>query len=265
MPTRWTLPDQESALRWCAKRNEQGIRCIFDILGRYNRDETQARKSYKTYEDLAKVIKKKRLNASLSVKPSTLGGTMERELTQRLVRKLCENVTDMEVGFELDIEGQRMVDLTLTMAEDCARSGMKITIALQAYLSRTPSDIERMLDAGAKVRLVKGAYTGDISDFNTIAETYKDLVELILGRDTLFYAATHDPDLLEWIQARICDRDIVEFGFLMGLADETKERLAYEGWRVAEYVPFGPHKEGYESRRKTYLRMLDELGRTPAP
>lgn len=257
--------DQETALRWCAKRNEQGIRVIFDILGRYNREEKQARESYNSYEDLAKVIKKKRLNASLSVKPSTLGGTIERDLTQRLVRKLCENVTDMGIGFELDIEGQRMVDLTLALAEDCARSGMKITIALQAYLNRTPSDIKRMLDAGAKIRLVKGAYTGDISDFNEIVETYKDLVELILSRDTLFYAATHDPDLLEWIQARICDRDIVEFGFLMGLADETKERLAYEGWRVVEYVPYGSHKEGYESRRKAYLRMLDELGRLPAP
>jgi proline dehydrogenase len=194
-----------------------------------------------------------------------MGGTIKRDLTQRFVRILCENLTDLKVGFELDMEGQRMVELTLDLAEDCASSGMETTVALQAYLNRTTRDIERMLDAGAKIRLVKGAYTGDISDFITIVEVYKDQVELILGRDVQFLAATHDPDLLEWIQARICDRDIVEFSFLKGLADETKERMAYEGWKVAEYVPFGSPKEGYEARRKTYLRMLEELGRVPAP
>jgi proline dehydrogenase len=169
------------------------------------------------------------------------------------------------VGFELDMEGQRMVDLTLEMAEDCAGSGMKVTVALQAYLNRTPQDLERMLDAGARVRLVKGAYAGDLRDFTMIQEVYKDLIEMIISRDVPFCVATHDPDLLEWAQDRICDRELMEFSFLKGLSDDTKGRLISDGWRVSEYVPFGANKEGYESRRKAYLRTLDELGRVPAP
>jgi proline dehydrogenase len=57
----------------------------------------------------------------------------------------------------------------------------------------------------------------------------------------------------------------MEFSFLKGLSDDTKGRLISDGWRVSEYVPFGANKEGYESRRKAYLRTLDELGRVPAP
>ncbi len=86
MQTRWTLPDQASALRWCAQRNEQGIRCILDVLGRFNRDETQARESFAAYVNVAEEVVRRGLKASLAVKPSTLGGVISRDLTMELVR-----------------------------------------------------------------------------------------------------------------------------------------------------------------------------------
>lgn len=265
MPDRWTLPDQDTALKWCMKRNEQGIRCIMDILGRYGQDEEKARRSLDAYLQLVAEIERRKLKASIAVKPSTLGGTVGRQHTVRFMRSLCEKSNELRVGFEMDMEGQRMVDLTLEMAESLARSGLEVTVALQAYLNRTPRDIERMLDAGARIRLVKGTYTGDIRDFTMISETYKDLVELIISKDVHFCVATQDPELLEWVQQRFHDRDMMEFSFLKGLSDDTKCRLVSNGWKVSEYVPFGSNKEGYESRRKAYLRALDEIGRVPAP
>jgi proline dehydrogenase len=265
MPDRWALPDRDAAFTWCTRRNEQGIRCIFDILGRYNQDEEKARRSHDAYVELAREVAARRLKASISVKPSTFGGTVGRQFTKAFVRSLCEKASEMGVGLELDMEGQRMVDLTLELAEDCASTGVRPTIALQAYLSRTPQDIERMIDAGVRVRLVKGAYTGDIRDFNTISEVFKDLVELIISRDVPFCVATHDPEILEWVQQRMPDREIMELSFLKGLADETKGHLVSNGWKVSEYVPYGSNKEGYEARRKAYIRILDELGRVPAP
>jgi proline dehydrogenase len=265
MPDRWALPNQDAALKWCANRNELGIRCTLDILGHISREEVQAKSSYDAYIDLTKEIVRRKLNASLSVKISTLGGTVNREMTKQFVGQLGDKCHKMGVEIELDMEGQRMVDLTLLLAEERARAGQPITVALQAYLNRTPRDVERMMDAGVKVRLVKGAYSGDLSDFNMIAEVYKDLVELLISYDRPFGVATHDPDVLEWVKNRIRDKEILEFGFLMGLADTTKERLVAEGWKVAEYVPFGSNREGYEARRKIYLKKLDELGRLPAP
>lgn len=265
MPDRWTLPDRDAALKWCSGRNEQGIRCVLDILGRYHQDEQNARRSHDEYVELMNEVANRQLKASVSIKPSTMGGTVGRQYTKAFVRSLCEKASDVRVGLELDMEGQRMVDLTLELAEDCVCSGMRPTIALQAYLSRTPQDIERMIDAGVRVRLVKGAYSGDIRDFSTISEVYKDLVELIISRDVPFCVATHDQDILEWVQQRMHDHEMMEFSFLKGLADETKEHLVSNGWKVSEYVPYGSNKEGYEARRKAYLRTLDELGRIPAP
>ena len=236
-----------------------------DILGRYNREEADAKVAHSEYLSLLEDMSRFGLQASISVKPSTLGGTLNRETALRLSQGIAEKAANLKIPFELDIEGQRMTDLTLEMAENAARAGLPVTVALQAYLRRTSQDIDVMLDAGVKIRLVKGAYTGDLSDFNIIEEAFKDAAEQIIGWDIPFCIGTHDPDLLEWAKNRISDRDFLEFAFLKGLSDVTKEHMAFEGWRVSEYVPYGKNKEGYETRRRTYMAMLAQLGRSPAP
>jgi len=60
-------------------------------------------------------------------------------------------------------------------------------------------------------------------------------------------------------------RDLIEFGFLKGLADRTKVAMAQAGWLVSEYVPFGENRTAYEARRRKYLKELESLGRAPAP
>jgi proline dehydrogenase len=60
-------------------------------------------------------------------------------------------------------------------------------------------------------------------------------------------------------------RDLIEFGFLKGLADRTKIAMAQDGWRVSEYVPFGEGLAAYEARRKKYLNELQKLGRISVP
>ena len=265
MSSRWVLPDKEAAFRWCGDRNKQKIRCTFDILGHFTKEESVAKDSYDAYLELANEIAAKRLNASVSIKLSTLGGTMNRDLSVKLTQQLAARTNDLGVGLEIDMEGQRMVDLILMAAEECVNSGTPVTVALQAYLRRTPQDLERMLDSGVRVRFVKGAYVGDISDFSVIQETYKDLVEQTISRDVKFCVATHDPEILDWVRKIIKYKDKVEFGFLKGLADDTKESLSHDGWQVLEYVPFGSSKEGYEARRNTYLKKLEEIGRQPAP
>lgn len=261
---RWTLHDEAAALAWCQARNDEGIRCLLDPLGRYSRTEGQIKEAMDEHLALIDHIAGLKLDASITVKLSTLGGTLNREMTISNASALCRRCAERDVRFELDMEGQKMVNLTLDVAERC-QAIAPVTLALQAYLDRTPRDLIRMLDAGVMVRLVKGAYSGNLSDFEMIQEVFKDLVEEILGRDVSFCVATHDLELIRWVKHRCQDKDLIEYGFLKGLADSTKIQLAADGWHVAEYVPYGLNKEGYETRRKTYLRRLEELGRSPAP
>jgi len=262
--SRWAVPDRDSAIAWCRMRNDNEIRCLLDPLGRYSRTDEQMRTAVNEHTALAEAIARSKIDASMSIKLTTLGGTLNRELAMRNALFICQRCAELGVGFEIDMEGQRMVNLTLETAERCANIA-PVTLALQAYLDRTHQDLERMLDAGVRVRLVKGAYSGNISDFEMIQEVYKDLTEEVLKRDVPFCVATHDPELLSWMKGRCRDKEMIEFGFLKGLSDQTKQDLAAEGWKVVEYVPYGSNTEGYITRRRTYLMRLEELGRMPAP
>jgi proline dehydrogenase len=163
---------------------------------------------------------------------------------------------------EIDMEGTQMVDFTLNSALLMKQKGYPVILALQSYQNRTGSDIKICRENEITVRLIKGAYKGDMKDFRSIQDRFKELYEEL--KDGPVLVGTHDPDILNWIKKR-ADRVKLEFGFLKGLADKTKLQLSREGWLVSEYLPFGIDAEMYESRRKRYLKELETLKRTPAP
>jgi proline dehydrogenase len=164
------------------------------------------------------------------------------------------------------MEGKGSVAFTIDMAIACAAIHRPVTVALQAYLNRTQADLETVVSHGIGVRLVKGAYLGDIQNFREIQDRMRAVAEDMLLREKPFSFATQDPDLIAWLLERLGGkRDAVEFGFIMGLSDQTKVGLATDGWKVSEYVPFGPGGSAYILRRERYLRDLQVLGRTPAP
>ncbi len=179
---------------------------------------------------------------------------------------LAHECASRRVGFEMDMEGRSMVDFTLDAAKACAESRCPVTLALQAYLDRTTRDVESALGSGVRVRLVKGAYAGDASDFMDIQGRFKNLARVLMEREVPFCVGTHDPDLIVWTTMKAADfSDKVEFGMLKGLSDRTKLDFVKNKWRVSEYTPFGENKVAYESRRRAYLHTLESIGRYPAP
>jgi proline dehydrogenase len=94
----------------------------------------------------------------------------------------------------------------------------------------------------------------------------KSLALRLSATDLPFSIGTHDPEVINWARTELAaKKSSLEFGFLKGMSDETKMGLVSEGWAVAEYVPFGKRGDAYISRRLRYLRMLERLGRSPAP
>ncbi len=158
--TRWTLPDLPSAVRWCAMRNGQGIRCIIDVLGEYARKGDQAATSVDAYMTAARTIDEQALNASLTVKLSALGALFDQHQCCANVRAIAEGAADRNIGFEIDMEVPNLIEYTIGITRACARQGRAVTVALQAYMDRTPNDLLRVCTEGATARIVKGAYAG---------------------------------------------------------------------------------------------------------
>jgi len=263
--TRWTLPDLQAAAARCRERNASGIRCILAPLGEYAASESDALRAETAYIAAIREIDTKRLDASVAVKLSALGAVAGLEGSGLRFGHILREGRRLHVQVEIDMEGAGLVDPAIDAAEEAAASGPPPGLAVQAYLDRSVDDLMRILRAGIAPRLVKGAYLGDTGDFQDIERRFRDLAAAVIGSGMPFSVGTHDPDLVGWLAGAVEDRDQIEFGFLMGLADATKVRMAEEGRRVAEYIPFGEERAAYEARRVKYLRSLAAIGRSLLP
>ncbi len=260
---RWALPELDTAVARCRWRNRQGVRCILHVLGEDVTSEAGAERSLDASRACLQAVAAHDLDASVSLKLTALGALTDRARCRDRVAAFCDEAASLGIRCELDMEGRNLVDVTLSVAKSCDPPP---AVALQAYLDRTAGDLGDAVDAGLGVRIVKGAYLGDTDDFFAIQDRFTALCAWCAERGVSFGIGTHDPDLV----SRITDtlpgvRDSAEFGFLMGLADETKVRMAGDGWRVAEYIPFGGGIDAYVRRRERYLAALDRVGRAPLP
>ena len=265
-PHRWTLPDLASALTWARELRGQKIRCTLAPLGEYSRTRDEARAQAEANLACVRAIASLQADTSLSVKLSAIGSIFDQAACLDHMLEITREAAKYQVALELDMEGKGSVDFTLSTAARCRKESPLITVALQSYLERTADDIRKMVSSGIGIRLVKGAYLGDTSDFVKIQQLAEQDTRILKALRALFSLGTHDPDLIEWTEREFGDqRDLVEFGFLMGLSEQTKVRLAAGGWRVSEYVPFGSGGQAYVLRRERYLRELAGSGRAPAP
>jgi proline dehydrogenase len=261
---RWALPDLASALNRAGERKRQRIRCSLSVLEEYVKGPDESFRSATGNIACLRGIASRQLDSALSVKLTALGAIFDRDLCMEHLRMIAKEAAKLHVPLELDMEGRGLVEFTIEAARACREVHDQVTIALQAYLDRTRSDMRAMDTQRISVRLVKGAYIGNVTDYFEIQARFKTLAEEALDIGSPFSAGTHDPDLVAWLEERMAEhKDLIEFGFLMGLADRTKAGLVAEGWSVSEYIPYGLSNTAYTARRERYLGDLAELGRMP--
>jgi proline dehydrogenase len=264
--SRWALPDLEQAVAWCRQKNHGRIRYLLHNLLPYATTRAQASGGLAANLSCLDAIAANRIDASISIKLSTLGAGIDRAVCRKHAVSLAEAAAEREIRLEIDMEGKGLLEFTFGTAIALAEAGHSPTIAIQAYFDRSGADLRHLLAAGIRPRIVKGAYLGDTGDFADIQERFRELASTTAGYGSAFSAGTHDPDLIRWLQDRFAkSRDRIEFGFLFGLADATKQRLAGDGWKVSEYVPFGEAARAYTLRRLRYLENLAAIHRQPAP
>jgi proline dehydrogenase len=259
---RWALPDLDRALAWCSVRNLQHIACTIHVLDEYTQNREEVDAVTAAYRETMAGISENSLDAAISIKLSSLGALFDSDLALERAYELCREAYKSGAGFEIDMEGRDLVGPAIEAASICRRKSLPVILALQAYLYRTPGDLRLLLALGVIPRFVKGAYLGDVEDFSEIQPRLLDLVREAARCEVSFHVGTHDPALLPEIRSLMADhRDRVTFGFLMGLADRTKQEMAADGWKVSEYVPFGKDAGPYIARRERYLRELEKAGR----
>ncbi|HLA24101.1 MAG TPA: proline dehydrogenase family protein [bacterium] len=236
----------------------KGIEATLDLLGEATASEDDARRAARGYLEVLNGIFHRGLRSHVSLKLSQMGLDLSEDLAAELLGLIGRTAASVGTFVRVDMEDSGRLPATLRVFDRVWTSGARnLGIVLQAYLFRTPEDLERYNRLGVPIRLCKGAY----AEPPTVAYPRKADVDAAYGRlaeQLLLYGnapalATHDERLItrarDFATSRGVAQDRFEFQFLYGIRRDLQERLVAEGYRVRVYVPFGTHWYPYFMRR----------------
>ncbi|MEA2509202.1 MAG: proline dehydrogenase [Actinomycetota bacterium] len=247
----------EDAISAIQELNPKGIGGILDLLGEGVVDPAGARAAADHYMASLKRMTETPIDSTVSVKLTQLGLAFDKEQCIRHLRTLATEARAIGKSLEIDMEQSHYVDETIEVYRELRPEFEDIRLAIQAYLRRTLSDLERMRDLRPKIRLVKGAYAEpeDVAfqKKSEIDAQYRFLIDWLFQHGTDPAIASHDEKLLEHARdaahrTRAGDRGF-EIQMLYGVRRPLQEELAQDGRRVRVYVPFGSAWYPYLMRR----------------
>jgi len=234
----------------------KGLGGILNLLGEGVTDPAGAEAAAGAYLESISAADAAQVPTTVSIKLTQLGLLFDAPGCRSHLRAIADRAATARLGLEVDMEQSDYVSATIDTYL-CAGVEPLPRLAIQAYLHRTPDDLRRLMPAGARVRLVKGAYLEPaavaISDGRAVTQRFAELATLLLenGDDPAF--ATHDSSLIDHVagEARRLrrDRQAFEFQLLYGIRRDLQLRLAASGFRVRVYVPFGSAWYPYLVRR----------------
>ena len=248
----------QQAVPKVADLNEYGIKVTLDLLGEDVTERSTADETLQHYIELLEGIHEQGIDASISIKLTMLGLSIDRDYCRDNLFKLLDTARKFDQFVRIDMESSAHTQTTIELfAEAFQQYGKHVGIVIQAYLHRTKADIDRLAGMGADVRLCKGAYGEPertaLQKMSDIRQAYKEYAKVLLDKTLYPRIATHDDELLEWTKTYITENNIgksrFEFQMLYGMRLETCKELAKEGYNVRVYVPYGTMWFPYFSRR----------------
>ena len=154
------MPGEELADALAASRVlvHDSIGTIVTRLGESLTGESQSDAVRDHYLQAFDDIQRASLPTVVSVKPTQLGLDLSMDTCREHLDVLARKAVATKSQLWVDMEDSSYVDRTLALYRELKSKYAPIGIAIQAYLRRTPQDIEGLLDLNPMIRLVKGAY-----------------------------------------------------------------------------------------------------------
>ena len=248
--------DLDTAMKDAKAANAKGIGVVVNFLGEEIKDAATSDAQVQEYLNLQNAIATNSINGFASVKLTQLGLGTDDEGAKRRLGTISANAQSHNQQLFVDMESSSLVDKTLSIYLDRLSEYGGMGLAFQSYLRRSKADLGPLLDKGARIRLVKGAYreSKDIvfPSRNEINRNFTDLMKELFERGNNFAIATHDGTLVEEAK-KMAESKHVEFRFemLKGIRNDLKAELVSSGYKVFEYLPYGDRWMAYSKRRVT--------------
>jgi len=229
----------------------QGMSATLNPLGEHVASMAQAASAAATYVRIVDRIADNGLNCGLSVKLTMLGLDLGPELAAENLRVILQRAAPHGVFVRIDMESSSCVDATLAIHRQLVGEFPLLGVVIQSYLRRSAADVDRLADAGASIRVVKGAYREppEIAFRNKadVDASFLSILERLARPDAVAHGvrvavASHDPKILRAGRILIQERGLRgwEFQMLYGIGVQSQQQLAAAGYPVRIYLSYGP-------------------------
>ncbi|MGD8374840.1 MAG: proline dehydrogenase family protein [Acidobacteriota bacterium] len=247
----------QDACRVVQDLNRQRIMGTVDLLGEDITREDEARQTALVYQEILTAIRDQGLDCNVSVKLTSLGMKIDRELCIEQMSGLLEHAGRLQNFIRIDMEDSSCTSDTLEIFRRLREHHDNVGVVIQAYMRRSVDDVDELIKLKANVRLCKGIYIEPrriaYRDRVIVQHNFAFLLERLLEGGCYVGIATHD-ELLAWQGLRLV-RSLglhpsqYEFQMLLGVDEALRGILVDAGHRMRVYVPFGMRWYEYSMRR----------------
>lgn len=245
---------KDNALFAAKDAYKNGRHAIINKLGEYHTSKNQIRKTVNDYQSIVSSFRRWKIRGAISVKPTQVGLSISQKECFRNLQKIISSARNAHVFVWIDMESSDHTDETIELYYSLFSKYERLGLALQANLKRTKVDLTDLIQRGAKIRLVKGAYRENsriaYKSKEKVDENYVKLMKKLFKDGNEFGIATHDSKIIEKTKrfSKIYHKKF-EFQMLKGIRDEIKADLVKKKFVVSDYIPYGTNWLPYSFRR----------------
>ncbi|MGB8490629.1 MAG: proline dehydrogenase family protein [Bacteroidales bacterium] len=253
----------EDAMRVSKELNSKNIKVSIDVLGEFIKTLDEAEANKKEYLNLIGVTYKAGIDGNFSVKPTSFGLLIDKEVCYRHLREIVAKAASYNGFVRVDMEDSPCTSMEIELFRRLQKEfPANVGLVVQAYLKRTMKDIMDLSDLNSSVhplnfRLCKGIYIEpeaiSYKKYEEINRHYLEDLEYMLQNKIYVGIATHDKSNIEGayrlIEKYNVPKNIYEFQMLYGVTPRLRESIVNNGHVMRVYVPFGEKWFGYSTRR----------------
>lgn len=251
------------AIKASKELNKEGIKVTLDILGEFIKNLDEAEKNKVEYLELIDTIEKEKIDGNYSLKPTMFGLLLDKDVCYNHIREIVAKAASYGNFIRIDMEDSPCTDLEIELYRKLkAEFPKNVGLVVQAYLKRTLSDLENLMDIHSKeiplnYRLCKGIYVEPAAiafkKYEEINQHFLEDLEFMMKNGVYPGIATHDKPLIEGayklIEKYNVPKEMYEFQMLYGVTPELRKSIVTKGHTMRVYVPFGKQWFGYSTRR----------------
>ncbi|MDZ7737782.1 MAG: proline dehydrogenase family protein [Bacteroidales bacterium] len=251
------------AIKVSKEFNEQNMLVTLDVLGEFIETLEEAEANKQQYLDLIDLSEKNKINGNYSVKPTSFGLLIDKEVCYSHIRDIVKKAAEYNNFLRIDMEDSSCIDLEIEIFRKLKKEfPANVGLVFQAYMKRTLDDIKGLMDLNSEeipinYRLCKGIYVepAEIAykKYEVVNENFLKDLEYMFANKVYAAIATHDKPVIdgayELIEKYKVPGDMYEFQMLYGVTPRLRQSIVDKGHRMRIYVPFGKEWFGYSTRR----------------